>query len=739
MQKNKMKITIGFLHLTDLSNSTVKFHIYFNIIATLLYVSAESLFVFCILFIRRALVVILKGTVSKSTMPTITIKRRLFKDYFGDIKDEELDQLLFRFGLELDEVTTEVFSDGSGKNVEEVVLKIEIPANRCDLLCWEGLIRALLIFYKSCEQPKYMIASSKMKPTIQLKVTKEVETIRPYVVAAVLRNVTFNRDAYDSFIALQEKLHQNICRKRQLVAIGTHDLDKVKGPFVYSAKSPQEICFKPLNEKEKFTAAQLMTHYSKDNHLRQYLHIIEHSPLFPYICDSEGAILSMPPIINSDQSKITLQTKNILIECTAVDLHRAQIVLDTIVCMFSVYCDQPYQIDPVEVITPGGIRQTYPILSCRTGSVSTSKVNRTIGVKLPSVTVAQLLNRMGISAEVGSEDMVLYRIPPTRHDILHECDIIEDVAIAYGYNNIKKELPPAAAISDQLYLNKITEAMRKEIACAGFTEILTFALCSRADVSMKLNQPEELNRAIARTLLLPGILKTLAHNKDKALPLKLFEIQDVVERNDNSGKDPVNRRHFCAVYYGKTSGFETIHGLLDHFMRLLEVSSNPALGYCIKEDLLPFYFPGRCASIMLRGEKKIGHMGILHPSVCRAFDLNLVCSCLELCFEDCIEPLSRAGSFVASTGLLPRSSLSDDAPVSTCGFVSASVLSVLVHALSVTFSHSKGRARVQYLLANNNNDHHLTLYVNLIMTNILQRKTRYNGGIFVSKVQFYFT
>ncbi|KRY70284.1 Phenylalanine--tRNA ligase beta subunit [Trichinella pseudospiralis] len=537
------------------------------------------------------------------------------------LENEELDQLLFRFGLELDEVTTEVFSDGSGKNVEEVVLKIEIPANRCDLLCWEGLIRALLIFYKSCEQPNYVIAASKMIPTIQLKVTKEVETIRPYVVAAVLRNVTFNRDAYDSFIALQEKLHQNICRKRQLVAIGTHDLDKVKAPFVYSAKSPQEICFKPLNEKDKFTAAQLMTHYSKDSHLRQYLHIIEHSPVFPYICDSEGAILSMPPIINSDQSKITLQTKNILIECTAVDLHRAQIVLDTIVCMFSVYCDQPYQIDPVEVITAGGIRQTYPILSCRTGSVSTSKVNRTIGVKLPSVTVAQLLNRMGISAEVGIEDTVVYRIPPTRHDILHECDIIEDVAIAYGYNNIKKELPPAAAISDQLYLNKITEAMRKEIACAGFTEILTFSL-------------------VARTLLLPGILKTLAHNKDKALPLKLFEIQDVVERNDSSDKDPVNRRHFCAVYYGKTSGFETIHGLLDHFMRLLEVSSNPALGYCIKEDLLPFYFPGRCASIMLRGEKKIGHMGILHPSVCRAFDLNLVCSCLELSFEDVIETKS---------------------------------------------------------------------------------------------------
>ena len=67
---------------------------------------------------------------------------------------------------------------------------------------------------------------------------------------------------YDSFIDLQDKLHQNIARKRTLVAIGTHDLDTIKGPFKYMAKPPDQIKFKPLNQIKEFTAPQLMELYS---------------------------------------------------------------------------------------------------------------------------------------------------------------------------------------------------------------------------------------------------------------------------------------------------------------------------------------------------------------------------------------------------------------------------------------------------------------------------------------------
>jgi phenylalanyl-tRNA synthetase beta chain len=82
--------------------------------------------------------------------------------------------------------------------------------------------------------------------------------IRPFVVAAILRDVKFTPDTYESFIDFQDKLHQNICRKRTLVAIGTHDFDTIKGPFVYDARKPQDIVFTPLNKTEEMDGVKLM-------------------------------------------------------------------------------------------------------------------------------------------------------------------------------------------------------------------------------------------------------------------------------------------------------------------------------------------------------------------------------------------------------------------------------------------------------------------------------------------------
>ena len=85
--------------------------------------------------------------------------------------------------------------------------------------------------------------------------------IRPYVSGAILRNVKFTQARYESFIALQDKLHQNLARQRTLVAIGTHDLDTIKGPFTYEALPPEEIEFVPLNQKKSMNAVELMNFY----------------------------------------------------------------------------------------------------------------------------------------------------------------------------------------------------------------------------------------------------------------------------------------------------------------------------------------------------------------------------------------------------------------------------------------------------------------------------------------------
>merc|ERR1712130_1091542 len=144
-------------------------------------------------------------------------------------------------------------------------------------------------------------------------------------------------------------------------SMGTHDLDTIQGPFRYLAKKPQDIKFKALNQSKEHTSAELMELYSHDSHLKAFV---------PIIKDKNKTVLSLPPIINGEHSKITLNTKNVFIEITATDLTKASIVLDTLITMFSQYCDKPFSVEPVETVLPSGEKLTYPKLSSRKEVIS---------------------------------------------------------------------------------------------------------------------------------------------------------------------------------------------------------------------------------------------------------------------------------------------------------------------------------------------------------------------------------
>ncbi|XP_075220066.1 phenylalanine--tRNA ligase beta subunit [Lycorma delicatula] len=587
-------------------------------------------------------------------MPTIGIKRDLlFKALGKEYTDEEFNNLCFDFGLELDEVTTEkqMLCKEQGEEVskeasEEIIYRIDIPANRYDLLCLEGLVTGLLVFQNKIPPPVYKtILPAGGSPIQSLFITPQTQTIRPYAVAAILRNVTFTSDSYASFIDLQDKLHQNLARKRTLAAIGTHDLDTIQGPFLYDACPPQSIRFKPLNQEKEYTAAELMELYSTHSQLKQYLHIIKDSPVYPVIRDANGVVLSLPPIINGDHSRITLKTTNVFIECTATDLTKAKIILDTIVCAFSQYCVDKYVVEGVEVVRPDGTKHKYPELAYRKETITVKKINKYIGINETPAKLAELLSKMCLKAKhvnVGSE--LLVEVPPTRHDIIHPVDIYEDVAIAYGYNNIIKTIPKISTISNQFPLNKLSDQVREQIAQSGFTETLTFSLCSRDDISSKLGKliedisavhisnPKTQEFQVARTTLLPGLLKTIAANKNMPLPIKLFEVSDVVFKDHEAEVGARNERHLCAVYYNKSPGFEIIHGLLDRFMQLMLIPRSLQDGYYISAIDDSTFFPQRCAEIIMKGQI-LGKIGVIHPDVVANFDLSLPCSALEINIE----------------------------------------------------------------------------------------------------------
>jgi phenylalanyl-tRNA synthetase beta chain len=603
-------------------------------------------------------------------MPTVGVDRdALFKSLGKTYTEEEFEILCFDFGVELDDVTSEKQmarkeQGGDAGGSDNVIYKIDVPANRYDLLCIEGIARGFRIFLGQEPPPLYKVVQA--APAAQQTITVKAATaqIRPFVACAVLRGLTLDHGAYNSFLDLQDKMHQNICRRRTLVAIGTHDLAKVQGPFTYEALPPKEIKFVPLNQEKEYDAAELMEFYRTDpsvKHIKPYTDIIYDSPVYPVIYDAERTVLSLPPIINGNKSCLSTETKDCFIECTATDYTKAKIVLQTIVAMFSEHCAEPFTIEPVNVVYEAGAAHAgethaHPNMDDWEAEAKVANVRSLIGVE--SITPEQmcaLCNKMQLGATfVAEEEKILCKVPPTRTDILHEVDIIEDIAIAYGFNNIPKTLPTTATVGKQLPVNQISDLLRDELARAGYMEILSLGLCGVAEnygmlkreddgLAVQLSNPMTVEFEIVRTSLLPGMLKTLKENK--ALPmkdgLKLFEVSDVVHLDAASDVGASNKRRLIALYTGPTAGFEVIHGLVDRVMGLLEVGMGRALpgktmSYSIEPTDQATFFPGRAATLQLAdGETKtaLGSFGVLHPEVLAAYEIKYPCSVVEFDIE----------------------------------------------------------------------------------------------------------
>ncbi|KAG0728495.1 Phenylalanine--tRNA ligase beta subunit [Chionoecetes opilio] len=610
-------------------------------------------------------------------MPTVSVnKEALFNTIGRTYTDEEFDELCFKFGLEIDDVV-----DDPDKGL---TYKIEIGANRYDLLCIEGIARSLRVYLGLETLPRFRVLPAKEPAQYRLIVKPATAQVRPYVVGAVLRNIKFTQAVYDSFIDLQDKLHHNIARKRTLVAIGTHDLDTITGPFIYDAQPPKDISFVPLNQTEVFRSDVLLEKYSQDQHLREFVPIIkdkasdgymklcridripiiivlswwvQDKPVYPVIQDQKGVVLSLPPIINGNHSKISLNTRNVFIECTATDRHKAQIVLDTLVCMFSGYCEKPFTAEAVQVEYPDGEKIQYPTLQYRQHETSVSYCNVLTGVEESAESMAALLKSMSLSAKPAGPDTLMVEVPPTRYDVLHACDVAEDFAVAYGFDRLRADmhLPATNTIGQEYELNYLTDKMRLLLSQNNYIEAATFSLCSKSDMGEKMKidldkepwvrigNPKATDFEALRISLLPGILKTVAANKHISLPLRMFEVADVVVKDScpiaTRGVGVRNQRHLCAINYNVKAGMEVVQGLLDNIMIALKVpftEDGAMKGYYLEGKDYPSFLPGFSGAVVVHGAQ-VGRLGLVHPEVIASFNLNNPASVVEIDLQKVME------------------------------------------------------------------------------------------------------
>ncbi|KAG6378706.1 hypothetical protein JVT61DRAFT_12978 [Boletus reticuloceps] len=345
-------------------------------------------------------------------MPTIAVdKADLFERLGREYTTEEFDRLCFEYGLELDEdvcifglTVSDLLgpNDARSQTTEDVdeAIKKGLPAERpvrehppdisYDLLCLEGISRVLKVFLGKAESQKYSIVypPGGEKNLITVHVHPDTKRVRPLFACAVLRNLKFTPRSYASFIDLQDKLHQNIGRRRWLVSIGTHDLDTIEPPFRYEARDPEAIKFVPLMKKEEYTAKELMSIYENDKHLAKYLPIIRDASVYPIIYDQQDRVLS----------SLRLLTLNTL-----------QIVVNMVSTMFSEYCEEPFTIEPCKIVFPDGSTRISPDIAPRTVIARASYINSCTSLSLSTTSIAELLTRMSHVPTVspGSDEITV--------------------------------------------------------------------------------------------------------------------------------------------------------------------------------------------------------------------------------------------------------------------------------------------------------------------------------------------
>ena len=550
---------------------------------------------------------------------------------------EQLETILINFGLELDDVV-----------VEEGVTryKIDVPANRADLLCVEALAVNLKCFLGH-PHPDYKI----LPPKVTITVDESVRKVRPFMISAVIRGIHFNEESYKSFIDYQDKLHQNLCRRRTLASIGTHDMDKIEAPYTYTAEPPENIRFVPLMGGEEVNGRELYEKLTHHQQLSKYLPLLDGLDLWPVVRDAKGRVMSMPPILNSWLSKIDLDTKNVFIDCTATDYTRALTAVISLCAAFSIYCDEPFTIEQVNVVmadTPNGEMRSRPMpeFNYQEFDVDIEYIRQITSIRdMKPELIIELLEKMQLKATYDDATKKLkVRAPPTRADVLHACDIAEDVAIAYGYDRISKEYTHPISAGRPQPMWEYCDRLGKEMANALYDQILTFSLCARKECYSMLNLEDDglactlMNAKaegfeIVRTSLIGGLIKVNKRilsqpNLSNILPLRLFEVADVVYKDSNAENNARNEKHLCATICDVKSRFSDLHGLLDRVFVINKASNQLKL---VREDC-PTCIPGQRAAVLYNGQK-IGWIGVIHPSVLENFDMTKPIVAFEICVE----------------------------------------------------------------------------------------------------------
>jgi len=550
-------------------------------------------------------------------MPTITINREVFEQYTGKkLRLEKLKDRISFLGTDLEDV-----------NDREII--VEIFPDRPDMLSVQGFSRAFSSFigYKTGLR-EYKVERSDDK----MIVDKSVADVRPYTACAIVKGMNFDDERIKEVIDLQEKLHITYGRHRKKVAIGIYPFEKIKTPIKFLAQNPKDIVFQPLESNKKMDALEILEKHPAG---REYGHLLSGLKKFPVFRDDNDEVLSVPPIINSHKTgKISEKTRDVFIECSGFDFEVMKKCLNMVVCALH---EMGGKIFSMELIY-GNKKCITPNLEPNEMTVDDDYINKWLGLDLKENEFKKLFERMGYGYK---NKRVL--IPAYRADIIHQVDLAEDVAIAYGYENFKAMIPRVATTAEENKFEVFKSKVSNLLVGLTFLEASTYNLTNKNFQCYKMNSTVPLidlansissEYGVLRGWVTPSLMEILSKNKHHEYPQRIFAIGRVFKKNTKFDTNIEENDRLAVAIASEKSDYTEIRQVLDYLFRSLD------LKYEIKETEHGSFIAGRVARVSVKG-KNVAYIGEISPQVLANWELEMPVGDFELNLTKLFEIINK--------------------------------------------------------------------------------------------------
>ncbi|HEY7756787.1 MAG TPA: phenylalanine--tRNA ligase subunit beta [Nitrososphaeraceae archaeon] len=503
---------------------------------------------------------------------------------------------------------------------DDKCIRLEYSPNRPDFSTFYGISRALNgLLGKEVGIPKFEVNENTKN---LIRVDTSVAKIRPFIVGIVAKDHKLNNNTIKQIVSMQEDLHNGIGRRRSKASIGFHNFDNIEFPLDYTTTS-DNLRFVPLDSSSSLTFAEILDESESGKKFGKLLKGSQH----PILRDSKGNLISFPPIINSEVTRIKDGVDNLFVEVTGIDIKTVDNVLANIVATLA---DIGFKLETV-VRQQGSTRSSFNAnLNTTLPNVKTDYINKALGLSLSNEDVINCLRKSRLDATVEDSSTINCVIPNYRIDIFGPIDIVEEVAIGYGLYNMESSLPEFRLYGNKSRQNYFFDKIRQAMVGMGLIENINFIL-SNKDIHFKKMNLDEPNfftvnnsksdeHDILRQSLLPSLLFSLSKNIHEEYPQKLFEIGPIF----NPEKENFEKWSLCCVNAFNGVTFSEIKAVLQ---TLMEICFNAKFETKQSENLR--FIRGRNANIIHKGNI-IGQIGEISPLLMDSFKIKMPVAAFEL-------------------------------------------------------------------------------------------------------------